>query len=33
MDWHRHAELTSRAYDYAAKLIEELRAHGHPLFR
>lgn len=33
MDWHRHAELTSRAYDYTAKLIEGLRASGHPLFR
>ena len=33
MDWHRHAELTSRAYDHTARLIEGLRASGHPLFR
>jgi NTE family protein len=33
MDWHRHAELTARAYDYTAKLIEDLRASGHTLFR
>ncbi len=32
MDWHRHAELTACAYDYTAKLIERLRASGHPLF-
>jgi hypothetical protein len=31
MDWHRHAELTACAYDYTAKLIERLRASGHPL--
>jgi hypothetical protein len=33
MDWHRHAELTARAYDYTTKLIDGLRASGHPLFR
>ncbi len=33
MDWHRHAELTARAYDHTARLIEELRVGGHPLFR
>ncbi|MGZ8401208.1 MAG: patatin-like phospholipase family protein [Methyloceanibacter sp.] len=33
MDWHRHEELSASAYDYAAKLIEGLRASGHPLFR
>jgi NTE family protein len=33
MDWHRHAELTARAYDHTARLIEELRTGGHPLFR
>jgi NTE family protein len=33
MDWHRHAELTARAYNHTAKLIEGLRAAGHPLFR
>jgi NTE family protein len=33
MDWHRHAEVSARAYDYTAKLIEGLRAGGHPLFR
>ena len=33
MDWHRHAELTARAYDHTAKLIEELRAAEHPLFQ
>ncbi|MGC2411039.1 MAG: cyclic nucleotide-binding and patatin-like phospholipase domain-containing protein [Methyloceanibacter sp.] len=33
MDWHRHAELTARAYDHTAKLIEGLRAAGHPLCR
>jgi NTE family protein len=33
MDWHRHAELTALAYDYTAKLVESLRARGHPLFR
>jgi NTE family protein len=32
MDWHRHAELTARAYDHTAKLLEDLRARGHPLF-
>jgi hypothetical protein len=32
MDWHRHTELSARAYDYTAKLIEGLRASGHPLF-
>jgi hypothetical protein len=30
MDWHRHAELADRS---TAKLIEGLRARGHPLFR
>jgi NTE family protein len=33
MDWHRHEELSASAYDYAARLIEGLRASGHPLFR
>ena len=33
MDWHRHAELTARAYDHTARLIEGLRAAGHPVFR
>jgi NTE family protein len=33
MDWHRHGELSARAYDYTAKLIDGLRASGHPLFR
>jgi NTE family protein len=33
MDWHRHAELSARAYDYTAKLIDGLRASGHPLLR
>ena len=32
MDWHRHEELSARAYDHTAKLIEGLRASGHPLF-
>jgi NTE family protein len=32
MDWHRHEEVSARAYDYTAKLIEGLRAGGHPLF-
>jgi len=32
MDWYRHEELSARAYDYTAKLIEGLRASGHPLF-
>jgi NTE family protein len=32
MDWHRHAELTARAHDHTAKLLEDLRARGHPLF-
>lgn len=32
MDWHRHTELSTRAYDYTAKLIDGLRASGHPLF-
>jgi hypothetical protein len=32
MDWHRHEEISARAYDYTAKLIEGLRAGGHPLF-
>ncbi len=32
MDWHRHAELSARAYEHTAKLLEDLRAHGHPLF-
>jgi NTE family protein len=33
MDWHRHAELADRAYDHTAKVIEDFRARGHPLFR
>lgn len=33
MDWYRHAELAALAYDHTAKLIEDLRASGHRLFR
>jgi NTE family protein len=33
MDWHRHAELTERAYDHTVKVIEDQRERGHPLFR
>jgi NTE family protein len=33
MDWHRHDELTSRAYEHTAKLVETMRTTGHILFR
>jgi hypothetical protein len=33
MDWHRHAELTERAYEHTVKIIADQRARGHPLFR
>jgi hypothetical protein len=33
MDWHRHAELAERAYEYTVKVIADQRARGHPLFR
>jgi NTE family protein len=32
MDWHRHAELSIRAYEHTASLIEGWRASGHQLF-
>ncbi len=32
MDWNRHVELSTMAYDYTAKLLDGLRASGHPIF-
>ena len=32
MDWDRHAELSTIAYDYTSRLIDEMCTNGHPLF-
>ncbi len=31
LDWHRHGELKSDAYQWAAAKIEEMRAHNNPV--